>query len=84
VDENIVPLDLVINRSKRATLARSSYTFPGLYYEQRPVIGALNQGATAIKELIFHPFETRADVRARIVVEIQTALVVNGEERAIR
>ena len=47
------------------------------------MIGALDHAAAAIEELVFHPFERNADMRAAVLVEIDFALLVDCKQLAI-
>lgn len=44
------------------------------------MIGALDHAAAAIEKLVCNPFEWNADMWAAILIEINFALLSNGEE----
>lgn len=46
------------------------------------MIGALDHAATAVEELVVHPFERNTDMRAAVLVEVNLALLFDSKELA--
>lgn len=46
------------------------------------MVGALDHAATAIEELVFHPFERNADMRTAVLIKINLALLFDRKELA--
>lgn len=46
------------------------------------MIGALDHAATAVEELVVHPFERNTDMRAAVLVEVNLALLFDCKELA--